>query len=62
MQPLNRMEDDGYESSSENFNMPPPLQKTPKIHHVSSIKHDPYNPDLVTPCSTFRTPPRPVCK
>ena len=22
------MEDDGYESSSENFNMPPPLRKT----------------------------------
>ena len=33
------MEDDGYESSSENFNMPPPLWKTPKIYHVSSIKH-----------------------
>ena len=56
------MEDDGYESGSENFNMPPPLRKTLKIHHVSSVKHASFNLDLVTPCSVFRTPPRLVCR
>ena len=30
--------DEGYDSSSENFNIPNPLQKTSRIHHVSSIK------------------------
>ena len=56
------MEDDSYESSSENFNMPPPLRKVPKIHHVPSIEHASFNPNPATPCSTFRTPPRPVCR
>ena len=32
-----------------------------KIHHVSNVKHASFNPNPVTPCSTFRTPPRPVC-
>ena len=39
------MEDDGYESGLENFNMPPPLLKTPKIYHVSSIKHASLTPN-----------------
>ena len=46
------LEDEGYESSSENFNMPTPLRKTQRIHHMSSIKNVPFNPDLVTPCNT----------
>ena len=54
------LEDEGYESSSENFNMPPPLRKMPKIYHMSSVKHASFNPDLVTPCSMVQTCLRPV--
>ena len=31
------LEDEGYESSSKNFNVPTPLRRTSKIHHVSSV-------------------------
>ena len=41
------LEDEGYKSSSENFNMPTPLRKTLKIHHVSSIKNASFNPNPV---------------
>ena len=47
------LEDEGYESSSETINMPTPLRKIPKIHHISSIERASFNPNLVTPCSTF---------
>ena len=33
------LEDEGYESSSENYNVPTPLRRTLKIHHVSSIEN-----------------------
>ena len=46
------LEDEGYESSSENFNMPTPLRKALKIHHVSSIGNASFDPESVTPCST----------
>ena len=46
------MEDEGYESSSENFNMPTPLRKTLKIHHESSIENASFDPNSVTPHST----------
>ena len=46
------LDDEGYKSGSENFNMPTPLRKTPKIHHVSSIDNASFDPDSVTPCST----------
>ena len=42
--------EDGYESGSENFNIPTPLRRTPKIHHVSSDENISFDP--VTPCST----------
>ena len=29
-----------------------------RIHHVPSIKHASFNPNLVMPCSMFQTPPR----
>ena len=56
------LEDEGYESSSENFNIPTPLRKMLKIHHVSSIENASFNPNLVTPCSTFQSHLRPVCR
>ena len=46
------LEDKGYESSSENFNIPTPLQRTSRIHHVSSIENTSFDPVPVTPCST----------
>ena len=56
------LEDEGYKSGSENFNMPSPLRKTLKIHHVSSIENASFDPDPVTPCSTGQSPLRPVCR
>ena len=46
------LEDEGYESSSENFNIPTPLRKVSKIHHVSSIENASFDPDSVTRHST----------
>ena len=60
--------DEGYESSSDTIDLPTPLQKTPCIHHVSSMELTSFNPVTttphstvtITPCSTPQTPPRPV--
>ena len=46
------LEDKGYESGSENFNIPTPLRGTSKIHQVSSVENTPFHGDPVTPCST----------
>ena len=46
------LEDEGYKSSSENFNVPTPLRRTLKIHHVSSVENASFDPDPVTLCST----------
>ena len=54
------LEDKSYESSSENYNIPTPLRKMPKIHHVSSIENASFNPNPVTPCSTVQSHHRPV--
>ena len=45
------LEDGGYESNLENSNMPTPLRKMPKIHHISSIKNTSFDPNPVTPWS-----------
>ena len=52
--------DEGYESGSDTIDLPTPLQKTPHIHHISSMEHASFNPVLTTQCSTPQTPPRPV--
>ena len=54
--------DEGYESGSDTIDLPTSLQKTPRIHHISSMEHASFNPVLTTPCSTPQTPPRPVCR
>ena len=46
----------------ENFNIPTPQRKTPKIHHISSIKNALFDPNLVTPHSTVQSHFRPVCR
>ena len=44
------LEDKGYESGSENFNIPTPLQHTPRIHYASSEDNISFDP--TTPYST----------
>ena len=44
------LEDDGYESGSENFNIPTPLRHTTRIHHISSDDNISFDP--TTPHST----------
>ena len=61
--------DEGYESGSDTVDLPTPLQKTPCIHHISSIEHASFNPVHTTPHNTVtmtphsspQTPTRPVC-
>ena len=45
------LEDGGYDSGSENFNIPTLLRRACRIHHISSEEHASFDPDLVTPCS-----------
>ena len=62
------LEDVGYESGSHT-DLPTPLQKTPCIHHVSSMEHASFDPAYPTPhhpattlhCNSPLTSPRPVC-
>ena len=44
------LEDEGYERGSENFNIPTPLRRTSKIHHVLSDGNVSFDP--ATPHST----------
>ena len=41
--------DEGYESGSDTIDLPTPLRKTPRIHHVSSMEHASFNPEPITP-------------
>ena len=52
--------DEGYETGSDTIDLPTPLRKTPRIHHVSSVEHASFDPVHVTLYSTPQTPPRPV--
>ena len=52
--------DEGYKSGSDTIDLPTPLRKTPRIHHVSSMEHASFDPAPTTPHSTPQTPPRPV--
>ena len=55
------LEDGGYESGSENFNIPTPLRCTSRIHHVSSNENISYDPS--TPCTsaTSQSHYKPLC-
>ena len=37
--------DEGYESGSDTIDLPTPLRKTPRMHHVSSIEHVLFDPE-----------------
>ena len=52
--------DEGYKSGSDTIELPSPLRKTPRIHHVSSMEHASFDPAPTTPCNTPQNPPRPV--
>ena len=54
--------DEGYGSGSDTIDLPTPLRKTLRIHHVSSMEHASFDPAPVTPHITPQTPPRPVCR
>ena len=56
------LEDEGYESGSENFNIPTPLRRTSKIHHIFSIGNASFDPVPITPCSTRQSHLRPVSR
>ena len=56
------LEDEGYKSGSENFNIPTALRRTLKIHHISSVKNTSFDPDPVTPHSTGQSHLRLVCR
>ena len=46
------LEDEGYESGSESVNIPTPLKRTPKIHHISSVKNASFDPVTLLSTST----------
>ena len=56
------LEDEGYESGSENFNIPTPLRRTFKIHHMSSVENASFYPTPATPHSTKESHLRPLCR
>ena len=55
------LEDKGYKSGSENFNIPTPFQSTSRIHHVSSIANASFNQVPVIPHSIRDLQLKPVC-
>ena len=58
------LEDKGYDSGSENINIPTPLRRTSKIHHVSSEEHASFDLDpVITPVTGIRELTcRPACR
>ena len=48
--------DEGYKSGSNTADLPIPLQKTPHIHHISSIQHASFHPAHTTPHCPVNTP------
>ena len=40
---------EGYESGSNTIDLPTPLRKKPRIHHVFSMEHASFDPEPVTP-------------
>ena len=56
------LEDEGYGSGSENFNIPTTLRCTSIIHHVSSDENISFEPS--TPCTTATSQShcKPVCQ
>ena len=56
------LEDEGYDSGLENFNIPTPCWRTSKIQHISSVENASFDPVPVTPCSSRELCLNPVCR
>ena len=56
------LEDKGYESSSENFNILTPLRRTSKIHHISSIENASFDSVTSHSTGTSQSHCRPACR
>ena len=56
------LEDKGYGSGSENFNIPTLLRQTSKTHYISSVENASFDPNPVTlhNTGTKETHSRPV--
>ena len=54
------LEDEGYESGSENFNTPIPLRRTSRIHHVSSDENISFDPATQHSTGTSHSHHKPV--
>ena len=54
------LEDEGYESGSENFNITTPLQRTSKIHYISSVENTSFDPVTLHSTGTRQSHDRPV--
>ena len=55
------LEDEGYESGSENFNIPTPLWRTSRIHHDSSDENVSFDPSNPCTTATSQSHCKPVC-
>ena len=55
------LEDEGYESGSENFNIPSPIRQTSKIHHVSSYGNISFEPSTSCTTAASQSHCKPVC-
>ena len=54
------LEDEGYESGSENFNIPTPLRGTSKTHHVLSDENISFDPATPHTTGTSQSHCKPV--
>ena len=54
------LEDEGYESGSENFNIPTPLRRTSRIHHVSGGENISFDPATQHSTGTSQSYHKPV--
>ena len=54
------LEDKGYESASENFNIPTPLRHTARIHHVSIDDNISFDPTTLHSMGTNKSCHKPV--
>ena len=55
------LEDEGYESGSENLNIPTPLRCISRIHHVSSDENISFRPSTLQTTATSQALHKPVC-
>ena len=55
------LEDDGYESGSKSSNLPTPLRRTSRIHHVSCDENISFDPSTPHTTATSQSNCKAVC-